>query len=192
MNKLLTTLLVILLASTSYAQREALIDHADSWNLFSRFEATITELDEDTALLGGLSIGGYLNEKIGIGISGHMLLDDVATQSLLLGKLDIGDLWYAGGYAEYVMGSENLIYGSISLFAGGGRLEVPRAAGSGSFDANILVLEPSANLMINITETASLGIGGGYRFFDGANAPGLSDNDLSGAFGRIFLRFTEF
>ena len=181
----------LITAFPAFAERDALIDHRDKWNLFSKFELSFTEIDSSSAMLGGIKIGGLLNDKLGVGIAVHTLIDNVETESPFLESIDNTDFIYGGLYTEYVFGAEKLVYLSLDLMIGGGQLRVQRAAG-GEEKANVFAVEPGLNVMINITETAHFGLGASYRFIQNVDIPGLEDSDLSGVGGRIFFRFTQF
>lgn len=191
MKKFLIAALTLMTASSVFAQREVLISHTDKWNLFSRFDLTFSEIDDDTALLGGVKIGGLLNDKIGVGIAANTILDSVETQSPFLEDLENTDFWYGGFYTEYVFNPEQLAYASIDLTIGAGELNVQRAAG-GEESSTIFALEPGVNVMINVTETFMLGAGLHYRLISGVDSSELDDGDMSGFAGTVFMRFTEF
>jgi hypothetical protein len=53
----------------------------------------------------------------------------------------------------------------------------------------IFAVQPSAGVEINIFRWLHLGVEGGYRFINDSNIEGLSDSQLSGAFGQATLRF---
>jgi hypothetical protein len=53
----------------------------------------------------------------------------------------------------------------------------------------VLVVQPSAGIEINVFRWFRLGLEGGYRFVGDTNVAGLSDRDLSGAFGQATLKF---
>lgn len=182
---------LLLSAQPLMADRAALIEHDDTWNMFSKFELSASEIDEDTAVLGGVSIGGLLNDHVGIGIAAHTLVDSVETQSASLQSIDNTDFWYGGGYLEYVFSPESLVYVSLDVLVGGGRLEVKRSFG-GEETASVFAVEPGLNIMINITETFNLGLGVSYRFIENVDLEELDDSAMSGVSGNFFLRFTQF
>ncbi|HMO52052.1 MAG TPA: hypothetical protein PKE26_12930 [Kiritimatiellia bacterium] len=183
--------LLVLVAGTAFAQRDALIDHTDKWNLFSKFEVSITEIDESSSALAGLSVGGLLNDRLGLGLAGHALIDNASTRSSNLRSIGALDFWYGGAYLEYVFGSENLVYATVDALIGGGRLEVDDVFGN-SYANNLFVAEPGINLMVNITETFMFGLGVSYRFVEGSDLADIRDQDLSGWTGNAFFRFTQF
>lgn len=191
MKKLLMTALVLASSTSVFAARDALIDHTDQWNLFSRFDATISEIDQDTGLMGGIKAGGLLNDRLALGLAANTVLDTVETESPFLQDIENTDFWYGGFYTEYVFNPENLAYVSLDLTVGGGQLNVKRTAG-GEESSTLVAIEPGINVMINVTETFMMGLGAHYRVIQNVDVQDLEDGDLSGFAGSIFLRFTEF
>ncbi len=184
MKRLMAILLLCTANHLALAQRESLIDHTDKWNLNTRFDASYTSLDGDGTILGGLSIGGLLNDTLGLGIRGRALIDDAEGESI--GTIDTMDLWYAGAYVEYVHEAETLVYWSIDFLAGIG--EVDTGFDSGDF----YVFEPGIALWVNVTETLMLGLGGSYRMVQNLDLAGGEDDIFDEALGTISFRFTQF
>ncbi|HMP90818.1 MAG TPA: hypothetical protein PJ991_11495 [Kiritimatiellia bacterium] len=191
MKRILIAVFTLASLLPAFAGRDALIDHRDKWNLFTKLELSFTEIDNSSALLGGVAIGGLLNDQLGVGIAAHTLLGNVDTESPFLKSIENTDLIYGGFYTEYVFTPESLFYVSLDLLIGGGQLRVQRIAG-GEEKSNLFVVEPGLNVFVNITETFHFGLGASYRFVRNVDIPGLEDSDLSGLTGTIFFRFTQF
>lgn len=183
MKKWFFIVALLIVTLPALAQRDALIDHTDRWNLNTKFDLGYTELDGDGGYIGGLSVGGLLNDAFGVGLRGRVLLDETQTS---VGAIDSMDFWYAGAYLEYVYHPENIYYWSIDLFAGAGELE------GLLFSSDMIVIEPGVQLWVNITETVMFGFGASYRIVDDTDLSGLDSSDLSGAALNAFLRFTQF
>lgn len=190
MKKFLTAALLMLSTTPLFAARDALIDHTDKWNLFSRFDLSYGEIDSSGALMGGLKVGGLLNDRLALGLAARTVLDSVETESPFLQDIENTDFWYGGFYTEYVFNPDNLVYLSLDLTLGGGQLNVKRSAG-GEESSTLFVAEPGVNAMINVTETFMIGLGAHYRFIQNVDVRDLEDGDLSGVLGTVFLRFTE-
>lgn len=185
MKKMFFAALLVSLTAPAFAQRDALIDHTDRWNLNTRFDANYSEFDNDGGILGGLSVGGLLNDSLGFGIRGRVLVDDIEGEKT--GVIEKMDLWYAGAYVEYVSSrAENLLYWSFDLFAGGGKIE------NAFSDSDMIVIEPGLNAWVNITETLMLGLGASYRLVEDVELGNADGGDFSGAAGTLSLRFTQF
>ena len=192
MKKMLLTALALMTTTSVFAGRTALVDHTDKWNLFSRFDLIVTPIDEDAALMGGLKVGGLLNDRLAFGLAANTVLDTAKTESPFLEDIENTDFWYGGFYTEYVfINPDNLVYASVDLTLGGGQLNVKRTAG-GEDSSTLIAAEPGVNVMINITETFMMGLGVHYRVISGVDSKDLENSDLSGVSGTIFLRFTEY
>lgn len=191
MKKLALALLFLTSTTAAFAERDSLITYSDKWNLSTKFELGFTEIDEQVGPLGGLIIAGHLNDKLGLGVAGHVSIDETSVGSPTLGTIGGGDFWYGGLYTEYVFGSEKLVYVSLDLLIGGGEVTVDRSAGN-SESSSVLTVEPGLNLMVNITETFMFGLGASYRFVEDLDIPGMEEDALSGVTGKLFFRFTEF
>jgi len=190
MRSALLTVLLFTITQPLYAERETLIEHDAKWNLFSKFELSGTEIDGESAAMGGISAGGLLNDNVGLGIAANILVDSVDLESGSR-SIDSGDLWYGGAYVEYVFSPESLVYVSMDLLIGAGELNV-----TGNFNGDdsetVFALEPSLNVMINVTETFNIGLGVSYRLIENVDFEYLDSSDLSGVSGSVFLRFTQF
>lgn len=183
-KRLLLLVLTCLVTSVAHAQRDALIEHDDYWNLNTKFDLGVTDFDGAECYLGGLSVGGLLNDWFGVGLRGRINMNDVRGPHV--GSIGTYDLWYGGLYLEYVHRVENLIYWSLDVTAGTGE------ANNGVSDSSMMVLEPGLNVWVNITETLMFGLGASYRIIDDLGVNGSMDDDASGVAGNISLRFTQF
>lgn len=184
MKKLMALIFFAASLQPALAQRDALIDHTDRWNLNTKFDVGYTEFDQEETFLGGLSVGGLLNDRFGFGLRGRMNMNDI--NGVHAGPIDTFDLWYGGIYLEYAHRLENLVYWSFDFTAATGE------ASNGFSDSSMLVFEPGLNVWVNITETLMLGLGGSYRIVEDLGVNGSLDDDMTGFAGNIALRFTQF
>jgi len=173
-----------------FAEREVLIEHDAKWNLFSKFEFSGTEIDGQSAAMGGASAGGLLNDHVGLGIAANILAESVDLDSGNR-SIDSADFWYGGAYVEYVFSPESLVYVSMDVLVGAGELDVTGTFGNDDSET-VFALEPSLNVMINVTETFNIGLGVSYRLIENVDFEYLDSSDLSGVSGSVFLRFTQF
>ncbi len=177
-------LFVCLSVTSAFAQREALLDHTDKWNLNTRFDGGLADLDGDGSILGGLSVGGLLNDRLGVGIRGRVLLDDADGKTA--GTIEGRDFWYAGGYFEFVSRAESLVYWSFDVLLGAGEVDTAFR------DSSFMVIEPGINLWVNVSETTMLGIGASYLMVEDLDMAGVESDVYDGFVGNISLRFTQF
>jgi hypothetical protein len=110
-----------------------------------------------------------------------------------------------GLMTEYVFGSNRVVHFNLSLFSGGGfTVQYERAdledLDDYDYDDNNLehdenffyVLEPGAQLELNVFKWMRLSPGISYRKTFGSEAIGLSDNDLSDWSYNLSLKFGKF
>lgn len=185
MKKVIALVFILAASHTALAQRDALIDHTDKWNLNTRFDGSMTQLDGDNGLLGGVSVGGLLNDSFGLGLRGRALIDSVEGETI--GTIESTDLWYGGAYIEYVTSrGENLVYFSFDVMAGLGEVDT-------RFDSSsMMVIEPGLAVWINIYETFMIGLGGSYRMVEDLDLAGADEGIFDEALWTLSLRFTQF
>ncbi len=100
---------------------------------------------------------------------------------------------YSGFELEYVNRPSKLFHFSLQILAGSGTVEYEEE--NLQFTKNsdrYFVLQPGANLILNVTSWFRLSGGIFYRYTDGVRLPGTSDTDLSGATTFVTLRFGWF
>jgi len=128
-----------------------------------------------------LNNGGYFlfefNENFLIGWSGYGSGTDLPNGTRV--GIDGRDLMLG-----YTFDSNKAIHPTVYLKAGTGKLEIDEHV-----DDNISVIEPSIGVELNIFRFMRLGIDGGYRFVNGVNTVGYSDQDFSSAFIGLRLKF---
>ena len=56
----------------------------------------------------------------------------------------------------------------------------------------VFVLEPQANLELNVTPFMRINVGGGYRWVTDVDLYPLTNRDFSAAFGSLALKFGKF
>lgn len=193
MNKvMLSALSIALLATTSIsaAPVQALVnDEVENWGFFIRPELKITPIKSQTTELAGGILGTSVGRALYLGIGGYTLINSVSTDSGAV-KFKAFDIWYAGAQADYTLFSSKLFHGSVSGFLGGGQARNSSTT-AGSDNANLFIAEPDVNVEFNLTTSLELGVGIGYRFANGSDLDNISNSDLSGWVGTVFLRWTE-
>lgn len=194
MKRLIAILTLSALTLPCLAEDETLFGENDTWNLYSTFEAKFTELGQDDGFLGGIRVGGILNEGFSIGLGYFALLQEVDVGGSEFENLQEFDLWYGGAVLEYTLFARKLVHASVSGLVGGGEIRLDRLGSGDDKDISLFVLEPTFNLLLNITQRSELGLGIGYRHADayGSESEGLESGDLSSAVGTVYLRLTEF
>jgi len=124
----------------------------------------------------GLEFGKALN----VGFSSMSLKSDPNWDRIQ--DQDFGLNW-RGGSVGYAFNAHKAIHPMVNVDFGPGKVRL-----NNDVD-RIFAVQPSAGVEINIFRWLHLGVEGGYRFINDSNIEGLSDSQLSGAFGQATLRF---
>ena len=142
--------------------------------------------DEFAVFVGGRG-GWIINSTFVIGGGGYGLTNDIrfpiGQDDAPHRRLEFG---YGGGELEFVAMSDEVVHFTGLVLVGGGGLTFDR------YDDAVFVLEPSANLELNIVRWCRLNIGAGYRFVSGVDLPGFSNSDFSAFFGQVTAKFGKF
>lgn len=100
---------------------------------------------------------------------------------------------YSGFELEYVNRPAMLFHFSLQVLAGSGTVEYEEKNFSlDKISDRYFVLQPGANLILNVTSWFRLSGGIFYRYTDGVQLAGTSDTDLSGATTFVTLCFGWF
>jgi hypothetical protein len=147
-----------------------------------------TVFDDRVHYLPGLRGGFYLNKKFAVGVAAHMVVGSDT-------KIDADDVRNLGSYGglllQYVWRSDQLIHGTFESTLGDGRW---CAAGEDGSDAcsHFIVLEPAANVEVNLAKHVRIATGLGYRLAVTGGDETLSSRDVSGLVIRSSLIFGSF
>ena len=141
-----------------------------------------TAFDDDYAVLSGGFGGVEFNRFLFLGWGGYRLVDEVRFANLSQQDFDLN---YNGLMLGFSSKSHKVVHPQVMLLTGGGRA---RLADQGGTD-RVFVVQPSAGVTVNIFRWFHLSLEGGYRFVNGTDLVGLTDNNLSNAFGQIRFLF---
>jgi hypothetical protein len=138
----------------------------------------------------GLRAGLYLNKRFAVGVAAQGLV----SSNTVIDANEVRNLGsYGGLLVQYVWRSDQLIHASIESTIGDGRWCGAEASGSDSCASKrFLVLEPAANLEINLARHVRLASGVGYRLAVGGGGEGPSSRDMSGLLVRTSLVLGSF
>ncbi|SFE87961.1 hypothetical protein SAMN05518672_111143 [Chitinophaga sp. CF118] len=196
MKKVLLALLVLITVQQARAQ------HAQTETLFSRKGQGKTKVGaygapatKFTSIDGnfGVLVGGYggvlLNNKIMLGAGSWSLVNNIQMPTVNInGNKEYLSLWYTGFVAEYVHNTNKLIHWTAGTLIGGGgvsRREKYRFDDGDNHNSThhdgsgFFVVEPFANLELNIIKNLRFDIGASYRLIRGSSTPGITDSKLS-------------
>ncbi len=189
--KSILTLAIISLASAALAAApvQALIQDNNDWSFWVKPELKLSRFGGQAAALPGFQMGPALGRTLYFGLAGNALVNNVNASDQYR-NLKAFDFWDAGVCVDWTLFHASLVHGSLGCFLGYGQLRAEPPAG-GSERADLFVADPGVNVMLNLTPTLELGLGGSYRIVSGSNFQDLSNSDLGGLTGAVFLRWTE-
>lgn len=181
--------IVLVAASVSAAPVQTLIENNDDWSFWIKPEFKLTQLGGQGAIMPGIQFGPALGHTLYFGLGGYALVNSVEASNLYK-DLKAFDFWYSGVSMNYTLFYWSLVHGSVGCLLGYGQLNADSLL-EGSDRADLFVVDPGINVMLNLTSSLELGVGGTYRIVNGSNFDDLSNSDLGGLTGSIFLRWTE-
>ena len=98
-----------------------------------------------------------------------------------------------GGFAEYTLLSKKVIHLTFPFYIGYGEVRMYNENGvAGLGKENLLQIEPSALLEVNLFKYTRLNLGAGYRFVGEMDYRNLNQSDLSGLTAYVGLKFGSF
>jgi hypothetical protein len=194
--------LLLLCALPATAQEETLlgagpIEHGGYGALVIKF----SQVSDQFAVLVGARGGWILNHTFSIGLAGYGLVNEIPVRSQAWAFNPYLNFGYGGLDLEYILNSNAMVHSSVHLLIGGGAVGrrsanwVDYAYGySGNeWDYHpFFVLEPGANLDLNMTSWFRMSFGAAYRIAGPVKSDLASKSDLSGASGMLTFRFGSF
>lgn len=147
----------------------------------------------------GIFVGGQggwiINHCFIIGGGGYGLANDIKVGQNNFGKDEYLEFGYGGLILEYVLSSRKLIHFSVHNLIGAGGVGYVDKRFNDDEDIDgdaFFVMEPGANLMLNIHNNVRFGIGATYRYVNGVDYKALTDSDLSDFTVQILFKFGSF
>lgn len=135
-----------------------------------------TTFAEDVHYQPGLRGGFYLSKRFAIGVAAHAV---VGSQT----KIDRDEARHLGTYGglllQYIWRSDQLIHATVESTVGDGRWCGAETAGAEAC-SQFMVLEPAANVEVNVAKHFRIATGVGYRLAVTGGGDGPSSRDVSG------------
>jgi len=209
-------LMALLLSTTGFCQDSSRTDRRSSGEmqtLLGRGHAIggylgtttrISELNDGYGMFSGGQLSLLVGHKFGIGVAGYGLVSGVSTNTI---ASDNEPYYYQMGYGglqlEPVLFPDRLVHITLPVLIGFGgvseSLYHPYDYDFGYWDdynegesSGFFVVEPGANVQLNVTRWMHLDAGAYYRFIQSSNLSSSTDSDLSGLGGQISLKFGWF
>ena len=174
---------------------------------FGTFDMKLAKVLDQNSLWVGLSGGVTLDHWLIIGLGGYGLTSEIKYSQEESGQV----LDLTGGYGGLLLGvnvaHREIVHVTFPVLIGAGGLD---ATNDVSFipdfnpdiiippngfqvDAsNFFVLEPGILVEVNLTTWFRLGVGGQYRFVQGVDLEGITDDDIRSWVATISLKFGKF
>ena len=189
MKHILLLTAALLLPAVAPAKEPTAVAMPPDWlNFYFQPEFHFSEAADDNAEMAGVEIGVALNERWDFGVNWRALINDVNLAKPGVGSAGPGDLMTFAATAGYHFAPCSLLDATLKLDLGGGILD---GEGDAS-ETDFMLIEPSVDLGLNLTDTLVLGVSLGYRWLDGSDSDLMDDEDLESLTGAVFLRFDEF
>ena len=183
MKKCLAVLFLASALAAAAAGTGSILTGEEPWRMNFRPEFQFSKLGDEFAGLAGAQIGVSLQRTFYIGAAGYGLVNRVEPDGPAT-KLGAFDFWYAGGFVDYTFFANELVHGSLNAVLGGGQVKPAELDSS-----NVFVASPGVTLQVKLAPLVEMGVGAGYRFVSGSDAP--SDSELRRPWACFFLRFNE-
>ena len=194
MKKIIFILLIVFTLPVA-AQEETLISGNIVSGGFGGPVVKLTTINGENAVLVGGRGGWIINHSFVLGAGGYGLVTDVnakITDSLH----QYVEMGYGGIELEYIAASDDLVHLSVGVLIGGGGIGY-KSGENDMFNtpykrSAFFVLEPSANMNLNVTHFFRIAAGASYRYVSGLKSGISSNTDLSGLSGVITFKFGKF
>ncbi|NQT24025.1 hypothetical protein HQ585_01585 [candidate division KSB1 bacterium] len=195
MKNLMIMLLVVLLSCSVMAQDETLLSGELESGGYGGPLLQVGQINGGTGVFVGGQGGWIINHRFVIGGKGYGLVNNLAIEGTQGIKLDFG---CGGALLEYIISSDKLVHFSVHTMIGAGGVRYDVEDYQDDHDDvdydedDFFILEPGVNVILNVSTNFRIGAGATYRYVNGVEYDILSDSDLSGLSGQIFLMFGDF
>jgi hypothetical protein len=170
---------------------ETLITERTHIGLFGGPVIKFSEVNNEFAVLVGGYGGFTINRAFMIGGGGYGLTNEITTSVYPYGPLYL-KCGYGGLLLGYTLGSRKVAHLTFHSLIGGGAVSLEPNYFYDWYDDAFFVFEPGLDLEFNITQHFRMGIGGTYRFIQGIDTYGLTDEDVSGPAVSLTFKFGMF
>lgn len=214
MKSIITTLL-FLITTAVFSQRyvdtydpkktevKSLLGKGNELNGFGGVDFKITELVGERGLVSGGYGGVLVNRRFILGAGGYGIATNIEFDGMV--GAEEKPLTLYGGYGGVIvggmLGSKEVIHLIFPVFFGAGQIEVtdknffPNRPNDAEFtieSSAFMIIEPAAQVEVNVTEYFRLAAGMSYRYVTGTEMDNLSDSNLSGSTVTVSFRFGRF
>lgn len=187
--------LISVLTISVFAQEETLVGSSIESGGFGGPVVKFSSMNGNTGILVGGRGGWIINHTFIIGGGGYGLANNVKAKTLGPNGERYLNFGYGGLEMEYVSDSYRLLHFSFMTLIGGGGLgwrDENMRTGFVNDNETFFILEPGANVTLNVTKFFRISAGVSYRYITGIESSAATNADLSGLSGVLTLRFGKF
>jgi hypothetical protein len=195
MKTIYCVLLICLVSFSALAQEETLIGESIESGGFGGPVVKFGSINGSSGILVGGRGGWIINHAYILGGGGYGLANNVKAKTLGPNDERYLNFGYGGLELEYVSDSDRLIHYSFMTLIGAGGVgwrDDNIRTGSNGDDASFFILEPAANVTLNVSKFFRISAGVSYRYITGTESAAASNADLSGPSAVLTLRFGQF
>lgn len=186
MRTILIAAVLLGLSGPAVAQEQTLLSGGIRSSGWGGPVVAFTSINGQFAVLAGGRGAWLINSRFGLGGAGYGLTNEVQVEPV--GPPRQVEFGYGGVDLEYIINSDDLVHFTVNaLIGGGGITRTSIAATDGVF-----VLQPQANVDVNLTGFMRIGLGGGYRAVFDVDHAGFTNGMFSAAFGALTFKFGSF
>ncbi len=191
MQTLKIIVLLLSAVSLSFAQEtETLFNRPASTSFYGAPVVTYGVVNGSSALFVGGKGLWVINHAFGIGAGGYGLVNDVDALNRTEASENLMRMGYLGLVLECSIDPASLFHLTLEALIGGGDLH--RGTGKGNeFEEKgdgFFVIEPAANVDLNVADNVRVGIGASYRFVGGLESTISTNRELSGLNGSFSVK----
>lgn len=193
--KRLTAILLLMMCPSLAGAGELFPGHIQTGG-YGEVSGSVTQLgrSESGVFLGGGG-GLIINDDFTIGVHANLLVNDIEYETLA------GEDWFIEYKTvdlrfAWILLPQSVVHVSLSVQGGLGwlRLRDPdRQPDERNPDSDtVFQTQPMAHIILNLTRTTRLSLGGGYRWVSGINTDDIQDQDAEGATAQLAVSFGAF
>ena len=179
----LTLVAICFFASSAMAQKEETILGSRGLRLSGIWggpKSQITKFGNSNSFVNGGVFGLEFGNALCLGYGRYSLGTDVKWDNITNQNFEYN---WGGPVIAYGINNFKRVHPVVSIQAG------PGNAKFADINDKIFVIQPSAGVELNVFRWLHIGLDGGYRFTGDSDLSGLTDSQLSGAFGQLSFRF---
>jgi hypothetical protein len=193
MKKWILVVLILFVAvpfAVSAEQKTLVPEHFESGG-YGGPAVKFTMVKDKFSYMAGGGGAWLINHRLSIGGMGYGLVSDLETTDGG-NKYDI-DMSYGGFDVGYAFFPDSVVHFTIHGTIGWGSVSSTDTGTKDTESDEFFVLEPNIDAEVNVTTWIRLCVGASYRYASGVSGVSvISDSDLRGIGGTIFIKFGSF